>query len=96
MNTVGITVLYCTACTLYVCVIDHHAEKKVVLTIEPYTLKPKRTKIRSKYEFSKGLHTVLHHSQTIVLKHFIHVEKKRDDYIINYKIVREMDIIFYL
>ena len=73
-----------------------HYPQRVQPCHQPYTLKPKKTKIKSKYEFSKGLHTVLHYSQEIVLKHFVHVEKKRDDYIVNYEIVREMNTTYYL
>ena len=73
-----------------------HYPQRVQPCHQPYTLKPKRTKIKSKYEFSKGLHTVLHYPQEIVLKHFVHVEKKRDDCVINYKIVREMNTTYYL
>ena len=42
---------------------------------QPYTLKSRSTKIRSKYLFSGGLHTVLHYSQEIVLKYFVYREK---------------------
>ena len=68
-----------------------HYPQRVKPCYQPYTLKPKRTKIRSKYEFSKGLHTVLHYPQEIVLKHFVHVKKKQNNCVINYKIVREMN-----
>ena len=64
-----------------------HYPQRVKPCYQPYTLKPKRTKIRSKYEFSKGLHTVLHYPQEIVLKHFIHVKKKQNNCVINYKII---------
>ena len=68
-----------------------HYPQRVKPCYQPDTLKPKRTKIRSKYEFSKGLRTVLHYPQEIVLKYFVHVKKKQNNCVINYKIVREMN-----